>query len=264
MAVLSAAVEAGRAAVRPRLDRQGRRAVQRHGRDQAPRGVARRGRRHDDRPDVRRGPLRQRPRLGRQRAADLPEPARERRADHDHPSGDDPLLHDDAGGRLADPRRRGGRAARRPVRPRHGRAGPDPRHGPRPDPSDRPRRGQRPDPVHRPATRREAPRAPLLPDREGRADRGRQDPPRQRRGPAGRRRARARRLLELALGDRDDELRTTLFELVSDWPEPEAGRVPVPVGRAWSSRSGERSCRRARVAVVRSVEAPGDARADSA
>ena len=52
----------GRPAVRPRLDRQGRRAVVRHGRHQAPRGVARRRRRPDDRPQLRRGPVRERPR----------------------------------------------------------------------------------------------------------------------------------------------------------------------------------------------------------
>ena len=63
-----------------------------------------------------------------------------------------------------------GRAGR-PLRPRHGRARPDPRHGPRPDPPDRPRREQRADPVHRPASRREAPRAALLRDRAGREDR---------------------------------------------------------------------------------------------
>jgi FlaA1/EpsC-like NDP-sugar epimerase len=45
--------------------------------------------------------------------------------------------------------------------------------------------------------------------------------------------SRARRLLELALGDRDDELRTTLFELVSNWPPERQIAVeaapPVPV-----------------------------------
>jgi FlaA1/EpsC-like NDP-sugar epimerase len=40
--------------------------------------------------------------------------------------------------------------------------------------------------------------------------------------------ARARRLLELALGDRDDELRPALFDVVSDWPPKLVG--PVPVG----------------------------------
>ena len=47
----------------------------------------------------------------RQRRADLPGAARERRAAHDHPSRHDPLLHDDPGGRLADPRRGRARAA---------------------------------------------------------------------------------------------------------------------------------------------------------
>jgi hypothetical protein len=36
--------------------------------------------------------------------------------------------------------------------------------------------------------------------------------------------ARARRLLELALGDRDEELRSALFDLVSRWPNPD--RMP--------------------------------------
>ena len=45
--------------------------------------------------------------------------------------------------------------------------------------------------------------------------------------------ARARRLLELALGDRDDELRPALFDLVSNWPLKVADPVPVgPAGRA--------------------------------
>jgi hypothetical protein len=51
---------------------------------------------------------------------------------------------------------------------------------------------------------------------------------------------RARRLLELALGDRDDQLRVALFDLVSRWPVPVTtpghdpefdlvARWPVPV-----------------------------------
>ncbi len=45
---------------------------------------------------------------------------------------------------------------------------------------------------------------------------------------------RARRLLELALGDRDDELRETLFELVSNWPPRDervaaAAQAPVTI-----------------------------------
>ena len=39
--------------------------------------------------------------------------------------------------------------------------------------------------------------------------------------------ARARRLLELALGDRDEELRAALFELVSQWPVPGADVAPA-------------------------------------
>ncbi len=39
--------------------------------------------------------------------------------------------------------------------------------------------------------------------------------------------SRARLLLELALGDRDNELRTTLFELVSNWPPKVAGAAAV-------------------------------------
>jgi hypothetical protein len=42
--------------------------------------------------------------------------------------------------------------------------------------------------------------------------------------------ARARRLLELALGDRDDELRPALFDLVSNWPPKVADPVPVGPG----------------------------------
>ena len=42
--------------------------------------------------------------------------------------------------------------------------------------------------------------------------------------------ARARRLLELALGDRDDELRPALFDLVSNWPLKVADPVPVGPG----------------------------------
>jgi FlaA1/EpsC-like NDP-sugar epimerase len=58
--------------------------------------------------------------------------------------------------------------------------------------------------------------------------------------------ASARRLLELALGDRDDDLRTALFELVGGWPvsvavgaDPESTGV---VGPAWEpsvAASGE-------------------------
>jgi FlaA1/EpsC-like NDP-sugar epimerase len=42
--------------------------------------------------------------------------------------------------------------------------------------------------------------------------------------------ARARRLLELALGDRDDELRPALFDLVSNWPLKDVDPVPVGPG----------------------------------
>ena len=53
----------------------------------------------------------------------------------DHRPGHDPLLHDHPRGRLAHPRRgRDGPRGRRPVRPRHGRAGQGPRPRPRPRP----------------------------------------------------------------------------------------------------------------------------------
>ena len=76
---------------------------------------------------LRRRPLRQRPQLLGQRDPDLPAPDREGRAGHGDASGDDALLHDHPGGGVA---RRAGRRDRRPrpgLRPRHGRAGEDPR-----------------------------------------------------------------------------------------------------------------------------------------
>ena len=106
--------------VRPRLDRQGRPAIERHGREQAGRRDARRRHRPSDRPAVRLRALRQRPRIERQRRADLPGAARERRAADRHGSGHDPLLHDHPGGGLADPRCRGPGPDGRLVRARHG------------------------------------------------------------------------------------------------------------------------------------------------
>ena len=135
--VLDAADRGRRRAVRPRLDRQGRRAVERHGRQQARRRDARRRCRAAERAGLRLGPVRQRPRLDRQRRADLPGAARERRAADDHAPGDDPLLHDHPGGVVADPRCGRARPQRRPVRARHGRAGPDHGPGPRPRPPGR-------------------------------------------------------------------------------------------------------------------------------
>ena len=80
--------------------------TQRDGRHQARRRGPRvgRGRARRGRPYVV-GPVRQRPRLGRQRRADLPAPARARRAADGHPPRHDPLLHDHPRGGLADPRR---------------------------------------------------------------------------------------------------------------------------------------------------------------
>ena len=112
MALLDAAIARGRRAVRPRVDGQGRPTDERHGREQARRRDARRRRRATDRPAVRLGPLRQRPRVERQRRADLPGAAREGRAADDHPPRDDPLLHDDPRSGLADPRRGRARATR--------------------------------------------------------------------------------------------------------------------------------------------------------
>ena len=67
-----------RAALRARVHRQGGPAVERHGREQAGRRDARRRRGSPDRPAIRLGPLRERPRLERERRADLPGAARGR------------------------------------------------------------------------------------------------------------------------------------------------------------------------------------------
>ena len=114
---------------------------------------------------LRLGPLRQRPRLLRQRGADLPQPDRARRPGHRHPPGDDPLLHDDPGGGAAgDPGRRHRRRQGRGLRPRHGRAGEDRRPRPQHDPPRRLRAGARHrDRVHPAAARREAARGAVRP-----------------------------------------------------------------------------------------------------
>ena len=73
-------------------------------------------------------PLRQRPRLLRQRRSDLPLADRAGRAGDGHPPGHVALLHDDPGGGPArDPGRRPRRRRRRGLRARDGRAGEDPR-----------------------------------------------------------------------------------------------------------------------------------------
>ena len=95
--------------VRPRLDRQGGLPHQRHGSDQARRrdggpGAAERRLR------VRLRPVRQRPRLERERRAPLPRADRARRSGDRHRSQRDPLLHDRPRGFAAHP---AGRRARR-------------------------------------------------------------------------------------------------------------------------------------------------------
>ena len=91
---------------------------------------------------VRGGPVRERARLVRQRRAALPAPAPRRRAADDHGPRDDPLLHDHPGGVAGSSSQASLlRRARRPVRPRHGRAGPDRRPRPRPRAAGRARPG---------------------------------------------------------------------------------------------------------------------------
>ena len=108
---------------------------------------------------------------------DLPAPDRARRAGDGHASGDDPLLHDDSGGRLAD---RAGRLHRRPragVRPRHGRAGQDSRPRAEHDPPVRQGAGDRSsDRVHRGEAGREAARGAVERRRDRRPDRSSEDP----------------------------------------------------------------------------------------
>ncbi len=135
--VADTAVEFEREALRADLDRQG---AQPEGGLRAVQGalrVDRRGLRQPrGRPDaVRRRALRERPRLGRQRDHDLPPPDREGRAGDDHAPGDDPLLHDHAGGVVPGRAGRRDRRPRRDLRARHGRAGLDPRAGAGHDPA---------------------------------------------------------------------------------------------------------------------------------
>ena len=103
-----------------------------------------------DRPTVRLGPVRERPGLQRQRGADLPGAAGEGRTAVDHRSGDDPLLHDHPRSLVADHGRGRARREWRPVRARHGRAGPDPGPRPGPGPPGRPRPRHAADGVRRP------------------------------------------------------------------------------------------------------------------
>ena len=92
-----------RAALRARLDRQGRRAGDRDGRLQGARRVrARGGRGALSRDPLRGRALRQRAGVLGQRGADLPPPDRARRAGDGDRRTDDPLLHDDPRGRAAD------------------------------------------------------------------------------------------------------------------------------------------------------------------
>ncbi len=130
------------------------------------RRVVRPARRRRD--PLRRGALRQRPRLVRVGDPDLPAADRARRpADGDEPR-DDALLHDDPGGRLArDPGRRDGRQGPG-LRSRHGPAGQDPRPRPADDRALRPHRGRHQDRVRRLAGRREDARGAL---ERGRGDR---------------------------------------------------------------------------------------------
>ena len=125
------AVEYGDAAVRARLDGQGREPEEPPRPVEGALRVDRRGLRppQGHQHALRRRSLRQRAQLLRQRDPDLPTPDREGRPGHGDPSGDDALLHDHPGGGVA---RRAGRRDRRPrpgLRARHGRAGEDPRPG---------------------------------------------------------------------------------------------------------------------------------------
>ena len=113
--------------------------------------------------------------------ADLPPPDRRRRPGDGHRSADEPLLHDDPGGRAADhPRRvaqRGGQ--RRGVRARDGRAGEDRRSGQDDDqPLGARARARHRDRDRRRPPGREAPRGPVQPRRAPAADAGPEDPAR--------------------------------------------------------------------------------------
>ena len=136
-----------RRAVRPRVDGQGGRSDVRDGRHEATgRARGRRGRPRL-RAALRGGPVRERAGLVGERRPALPAPAPRGRPADDHGPRDDPLLHDHPGGVAADPRGVAPRRAGRPVRPRHGRAGPDRRPRPRPRPARRARPGFRADPA---------------------------------------------------------------------------------------------------------------------
>ena len=84
--------------------------------------------------EVRRGSLRQRAGLERQRGADLPGADSPRRTDHGHASRDRTLLHDHSRGLAARAAGRRDGQGGRDLRARHGRVGADRRSGPRPDP----------------------------------------------------------------------------------------------------------------------------------
>ena len=98
-------------ALRPRVDGQGRPAVERDGCQQARSPRCSSPTRRGGPGALRLGPVRQRPRLERQRRPDLPGAAREGRAADDHPSRDDALLHDHPRGLVADPGCGGARRA---------------------------------------------------------------------------------------------------------------------------------------------------------
>ena len=119
---------------------------------------------------VRRGALRQRPRLVRLGDPDLPAPDRARRPADGHERRDDALLHDDPGGGLArDPVRRDGRQGPG-LRSRHGPARQDPRPRPADDRALRPDRGRHQDRVRRLTGGREDARGALERRRGDRCD----------------------------------------------------------------------------------------------
>ena len=98
-------------------------------------------------------PVRQRPGQPGQRRAALPEADRPGRAGHRHPPGDEALLHVDRRGRPPHHPGRDAGGEGRDLRPGHGRAHQDRRHGQDPDPALGPAGGGYRDPVRRHAGR---------------------------------------------------------------------------------------------------------------